>query len=61
MCDVGEPQLFEKFKGSPVGPSIRPVPFTIPDGSEGADLYLAQEAAFHQAFAADVGPASAAV
>jgi pimeloyl-ACP methyl ester carboxylesterase len=43
MCDVGESQqqLLEKFEGSLVGPSIRPVPFTNPDGSEGTDLYLA--------------------
>src|SRR5215468_2679819 len=55
MCDVGESQqqLLEKFPGSLVGPSIRPVPFTNPDGSEGTDLYLAPEA-FREAFAADV-------
>jgi len=43
MCDVGESQqqLLEKFEGSLVGPSIRPVPFANPDGSEGVDLYLA--------------------
>jgi pimeloyl-ACP methyl ester carboxylesterase len=37
MCDEGESQqqLLEKFEGSLVGPSIRPVPFTAPDGSEG--------------------------
>ena len=62
MCDVGESQqqLLERFEGSLVGPSIRPVPFTNPDGSEGADLYLAPEA-FREAFAADVDPATAAV
>ena len=62
MCDEGESQqqLLERFEGSLVGPSIRPVPFTNPDGSEGADLYLAPEA-FHEAFAADVDPATAAV
>ena len=62
MNDEGESQqqLLEKFEGSLVGPSIRPVPFTGPDGSEGADLYLAQEA-FHAAFAADVDPERAAV
>jgi pimeloyl-ACP methyl ester carboxylesterase len=62
MCDVGESQqqLLEKFEGSLVGPSIRPVPFTAPDGSEGADLYLDREA-FHEAFAADVDPETAAV
>src|SRR3954466_14828112 len=43
MCDVGESQqlLLDKFPGSLVGPSIRPVPFTNPDGSEGAALFLA--------------------
>lgn len=62
MCDVGESQqqLLERFEGSLVGPSIRPVPFTNPDGSEGVDLYLAPEA-FREAFAADVDPATAAV
>jgi pimeloyl-ACP methyl ester carboxylesterase len=62
MCDVGESQqqLLEKFEGSLVGPSIRPVRFTNPDGTEGTDLYLAQEA-FHEAFAADVDPGRAAV
>ncbi len=46
MCDEGESQqqLLERFEGSRVGPSIRPVPFTNPDGSEGADLYLDPEA-----------------
>ena len=46
MCDVGESQqqLLEKFEGSLVGPSIRPVPFTNPDGSEGTDLYLDRDA-----------------
>ena len=62
MCDVGESQqqLLEKFEGSLVGPSIRPVPFTNPDGSEGTDLYLAPEA-FHEAFAADLDAQRAAV
>jgi len=51
MCDEGETQeqLLERFEGSLVGPSIRPVPFTGPDGSQGTDLLLAQEA-FHVAF-----------
>jgi pimeloyl-ACP methyl ester carboxylesterase len=55
MCDQGESQqqLLERFEGSLVGPSIRPVPFTAPDGSEGADLYLDREA-FREAFAAVV-------
>ena len=55
MPDEGESieQLLGKFEGSLVGPAIRPVPFSSPDGSEGADLYLDAEA-FHAAFAADV-------
>jgi pimeloyl-ACP methyl ester carboxylesterase len=62
MCDEGESQqqLLERFEGSLVGPSIRPVPYTGPDGTEGADLYLDREA-FREAFAADVDPQTAAV
>src|SRR5215207_355181 len=62
MCDVGESQqeLLERFEGSLVGPSIRPVPFTSADGSEGADLFLDPEA-FRDAFAADVDAETAAV
>src|ERR1700752_3242582 len=49
MCDEGESQqqLLDRFEGSLVGPAIRPVPFTAPDGSEGADLFLDPEA-FHE-------------
>ena len=62
MCDEGESQqqLLERFEGSLVGPSIRPVPYTGPDGSEGADLYLDRNA-FRETFAADVDPDTAAV
>jgi pimeloyl-ACP methyl ester carboxylesterase len=62
MCDEGESQqqLLERFEGSLVGPSIRPVPYTGPDGSEGADLYLDLDA-FPETFAADVDPETAAV
>jgi len=62
MCDEGESQqqLLERFEGSLVGPSIRPVPYTGPDGTEGADLYL-DPAAFRETFAADVDPQTAAV
>ena len=62
MPDEGESiqQLLERFEGSLVGPAIRPVPFTSPDGSEGADLYL-DPAAFHEAFAADVDRATSDV
>jgi pimeloyl-ACP methyl ester carboxylesterase len=62
MPDEGEniQQLLENFEGSLVGPSIRPVPFTGPDGSEGADLYL-DPTAFHAAFAADIDRATSDV
>jgi pimeloyl-ACP methyl ester carboxylesterase len=62
MPDEGEniQQLLENVEGSLVGPSIRPVPFTGPDGSEGADLYLDPEA-FHATFAADVDRATSDV
>src|SRR3954464_146643 len=62
MCDEGESQqeLLERFEGSLVGPSIRPVPFTSADGSEGADLFLAAEAC-RDAFPADVDQATADV
>ena len=55
--DEGETQqeLLEQFEGSLVGPAIRPVPYTAPDGSEGTDLFLDPEA-FREAFAADVDP-----
>jgi pimeloyl-ACP methyl ester carboxylesterase len=61
LLDEGESQLqlLERFEGSLVGPAIRPVPFTRPDGTEDADLYLDPEA-FHDAFAADVDAATAA-
>src|SRR5689334_21978649 len=62
MCDEGESQqeLLERFEGSLVGPSIRPVPYTDADGAEGADLFLAPEA-FREALAADVNQATADV
>ena len=62
MCDEGESQqeLLEKFEGSLVGPSIRPVPFTSADGGEGVDLFLDPDV-FREAFAADVDQAAADV
>ena len=62
MPDEGESiaQVFEESEGSLVGPATRSVPFTGPDGSEGADLYLDPEA-FHAAFAADVDRGTADV
>src|SRR3954453_6073310 len=53
-------QLLEGVEGSLVGPAIRPVPFTLPDGGEGVDLYLDPEA-FQAAFAADVDRATSDV
>ncbi len=60
--DEGESiqQLLELNEGSLVPPAIRPVPFTNPDGSEGVDLYLDQDA-FPAAFAGDVDPDTARV
>ena len=62
MPDEGESleQLLGQYEGSLVGPAVRPVPFTAPDGSEGADLYLDPEL-FREAFAADVDPETARV
>jgi pimeloyl-ACP methyl ester carboxylesterase len=62
MCDEGESQqqLLERVEDSLVGPAVRPVPLTGPDGSEGADLFLDPDA-FGDAFAADVDPETAAV
>src|ERR687898_401787 len=62
MCDEGESQqqLLERFEGSLVGPSIRPVPYTSPDGREGTALFLPPEV-FRKAFAADLAPETAAV
>jgi len=62
MPDEGETiaQLAEQFPGSLVGPALRPSPFTGPDGSEAADLYLDPEA-FHETFAADVDRATSDV
>ena len=62
MPDEGEniEQLLGSYEGSLVGPSIRPVAVTGPDGSDGADLYLDPEA-FHAAFAADVDRATSDV
>src|SRR6266699_6446856 len=61
MCDEGESQqqLLERFEGSLVGPAIRPVPFTGPNGSEGADLFL-DPGLFRYAFDAAAAPETAA-
>jgi pimeloyl-ACP methyl ester carboxylesterase len=60
--DEGESieQLLGLNEGSLVLPALRQVPFTNPDGSEGVDLYLDQEA-FPAVFAGDVDPETAGV
>src|SRR3712207_5261115 len=60
--DEGESvqQLAEKFEGSLLPPALRPRPFTVAEGTEDVDLYIDQ-AAFPEAFAADVEPETAAV
>lgn len=46
-------ELSGKFPGSTLGEALRPLPITLPDGSQGRDLYIDQ-AKFHDQFAADV-------
>lgn len=46
-------ELSGKFPGSTLGDALRPVPITLPDGSQGADLYI-EQGKFHDQFAADV-------
>ena len=45
-------------KGSLIPDSVRPVPYTNTDGSDGVDLYIEQNK-FHAAFAGDVDPQTA--
>jgi pimeloyl-ACP methyl ester carboxylesterase len=52
-------QLLELNAGSLIPAALREVPFTNPDGTEGVDLYLDQEA-FPAAFAGDVDVDTAA-
>ena len=53
--DVGEScgDLAAKFPGSELSSALQPVPFPLPDGSMGTDLYIQQDK-FHGVFAADV-------
>ncbi|WP_280873919.1 alpha/beta fold hydrolase [Streptomyces pseudovenezuelae] len=46
-------ELAAKFPGSTLGEALRPVPVSLPDGSEGTDLYI-EQSKFHYQFAADV-------
>ncbi|CAM5444754.1 alpha/beta hydrolase [Streptomyces spiroverticillatus] len=62
LPDEGESAvaLSEKFPGSTLGETLRPVPIALSDGSRVADLYI-EESKFHQQFAADVPETTAAV
>ncbi|MFF5007622.1 alpha/beta fold hydrolase [Streptomyces phaeochromogenes] len=53
--DKGESalDLAGKFRGSTLGEALHPVPWTQPDGTKGADLYIQADKFGHQ-FAADV-------
>ncbi|HEX6658380.1 MAG TPA: alpha/beta hydrolase [Ilumatobacter sp.] len=48
-------QLAAKFPGGELGTALKPVPFPLPDGGTGTDLYIQQDE-FHRVFAADVDP-----
>ncbi|MFD8565515.1 alpha/beta fold hydrolase [Streptomyces sp. NPDC059639] len=52
--------LSGKFPGSTLGETLHPVPVTLPDGSQAADLYIEKDK-FHQQFAADVPEETAAI
>lgn len=60
--DVGEStaELAAKFPGAQLGPALDPVPFALADGTTGTDLYIQQQR-FHEVFAADVDPHTAAL
>ncbi|MFJ1808595.1 MULTISPECIES: alpha/beta fold hydrolase [unclassified Streptomyces] len=55
LPDSGESSLglTNKFPGSTLGQAVEPVNYTLPDGSQGADVYIKPDK-FHQQFAADV-------
>jgi pimeloyl-ACP methyl ester carboxylesterase len=60
--DVGEStgEMAAKYPGAQLGEALAPVPFPLPDGTSGTDLYIRQDR-FHDVFAADVDPATAAL
>lgn len=55
LPDVGESalELTGKFPGSTLPDALDPVPYTLPDGTSGTDLYISVDK-FHHQFAADV-------
>nr|WP_221349655.1 alpha/beta hydrolase [Streptomyces sp. REN17] len=55
LPDAGESSLglTDKFPGSTLGQVIEPVNHTLPDGSQGADVFIKPDK-FHRQFAADV-------
>ncbi|MFJ4624384.1 alpha/beta fold hydrolase [Streptomyces sp. NPDC088812] len=52
--------LSGRFPGSTLAEALRPVPVTLPDGSQVADLYI-EKSKFHQQFAADVSEGTTAI
>ncbi|MGW3540630.1 alpha/beta fold hydrolase [Nocardia niigatensis] len=46
-------ELTDRFPGSTLGPTTRPAPYPLPDGSTGTELYIRQDE-YPQQFAADV-------
>ncbi|MEV7996164.1 alpha/beta hydrolase [Streptomyces sp. NPDC086077] len=46
-------ELSNKYPGSTLGPTLNSVPFTLPGGGTGSDLYIKADK-FHHQFAADV-------
>jgi pimeloyl-ACP methyl ester carboxylesterase len=60
--DVGETanQLIGQFPGSTLSSAVEPVPYTLPDGTKGTDLYV-QADKYHHQFAADVPANQAAL
>lgn len=57
LLDEGEStgELAGRFPGNELGPALRPVPVSGPDGQTVNDLYIQQER-FREVFAADVPP-----
>jgi pimeloyl-ACP methyl ester carboxylesterase len=53
-------ELAAKFPGAELGPALNAVPFPLPGGGEGNDLYIEQDE-FRRVFAADVAPESTAL